>query len=237
MGAPVIGITTYREQARWGVWDEPADVLHAAYADIVAACGGAPVLLPPAAPEYAATVLGRVDGLVVAGGADVDPAAYGQSPHPSAGGWRPERDAWELALIDAAREREVPLLGVCRGMQLLAVAVEGTLEQHLPDVVGHEEHSPGGPAFGHVAVEVAPGSRTAALVGGSLTVTCHHHQSVRSHPGLEAVARAGDGTVEAVEAPGDWFCVGVQWHPETAADVGLVAGLVAAAAAHRDAVV
>ena len=88
-----------------------------------------------------------------------------------------------------------------------------------------------------MAVEVAPGSRTAALVGGSLTVTCHHHQSVRSHPGLEAVARAGDGTVEAVEAPGDWFCVGVQWHPETTADVGLVAGLVAAAAARRDAVV
>ncbi|GAA1479415.1 gamma-glutamyl-gamma-aminobutyrate hydrolase family protein [Nocardioides aestuarii] len=237
MTTPVIGITTYREQARWGVWDERADVLHAAYADIVSACGGAPVLLPPAAPEHAATVLGRVDGLVVAGGADVDPAAYGQPAHPAASGWRPDRDAWELALVAAAREQGVPLLGVCRGMQLLAVAGHGSLQQHLPDVVGHDEHSPGGPDFGTVSVSVAPGSRTSALVGGSLDVTCHHHQSVVTHPGLEAVAWAEDGTVEAVEAPGDWFCVGVQWHPETTADVGLVAGLVTAAAAHRDAMV
>jgi putative glutamine amidotransferase len=233
VGTPVIGITTYREQARWGVWDVRADVLHAAYADIVAACGGAPVLLPPAAPQHAAAVIGRVDGLVVSGGADVDPAAYARQPHPAAGGWRPDRDAWELALIEAARTRALPLLGVCRGMQLLAVAVGGALEQHLPDVVGHEHHSPGGPDFGDVPVRVSPGSRTGALVGDSLTVTCHHHQAVADHPGLEAVAWADDGTVEAVEAPGDWFCLGVQWHPETTADVGLVAGLVEAAAGFR----
>jgi putative glutamine amidotransferase len=187
------------------------------------------VLLPPADPAYAAAVLGRVDGLVVAGGADVDPASYAQQPHPAAGGWRPDRDAWELALVEAARELTVPVLGVCRGMQLLAVASGGVLEQHLPDVVGHEHHSPGGPDFGDVAVRVSPGSRTGSLVGEALTVTCHHHQAVTAHPGLEAVAWADDGTVEAVEAPGDWFCVGVQWHPETTADVGLVAGLVAAA--------
>lgn len=232
MTSPVIGITTYREQARWGVWDSRADVLHAAYADIVAACGAAPVLLPPSPPEHAATVLDRVDGLLVAGGADVDPATYDQQPHPATSGWRPDRDAWELALLAAAGDAGLPVLGVCRGMQLLAVAGGGALEQHLPDVVGHERHSPGGPDFGSLEVTVEPGSRTAGLVGETLTVTCHHHQAVARHPGLRAVAWAEDGTVEAVEAPGERFLVAVQWHPETTADVGLVAGLVAAAGDH-----
>jgi putative glutamine amidotransferase len=195
--------------------------------------GGVPVLLPPlAAADAAATVVARLDGLVVSGGADVDPARYGAVPHPRTSGWRPDRDDWELALLDAAEDAGLPVLGVCRGMQLLAVHAGGALDQHTPDLVGHDEHSPGGDAFGTTRVATVPGSRLAALVGDALAVSCHHHQSVRSAPGFRVVARAADGTLEAIEAPTDRFCVGVQWHPETAADVGLVTGLVEAARAH-----
>jgi putative glutamine amidotransferase len=231
--APVIGLTTYREQARWGVWDQRADLLPAAYAGAVESVGGVPLLLPPvAAPGAADAVVARLDGLVISGGADVDPERYGARPHPRTVGWRPDRDAWELALLDAADRVGLPVLGVCRGMQLMAVHAGGELDQHTPDLVGHEQHSPGGDAFGTVDVATEPGSRLATLVGPSLTVSCHHHQSVRSAPGFRPVARAADGTLEAIEAPDDRFRVAVQWHPETAADVGLVAGLVAAARAY-----
>jgi len=226
---PVIGITTYREQARWGVWDVDADVLHAAYADAVQAAGAAAVLLPPQDPGCAPAVLDRVDGLVVAGGADVDPARYGAEPHERTRGIRPDRDAWELALLETAAERDLPTLMVCRGMQLEAARVGGTLEQHTPDVVGHEGHSPGADQYGDVAVATVPGTTVAGLIGAGRVVRCHHHQSVRSHPGLLAAARAEDGIVEALEHPGRRFWVGVQWHPETQADVGLFRGLVAAA--------
>nr|WP_160875841.1 gamma-glutamyl-gamma-aminobutyrate hydrolase family protein [Nocardioides flavescens] len=226
----MIGLTTYREQAAWGVWDQRADLLPAQYAEAVVACGGVPVLLPPQPAEGAAAVVARLDGLVVSGGADVDPGRYGATPHPRTAGWRADRDAWETALLDAAEAAGLPVLGVCRGMQLMAVRSGGTLDQHTPDLVGHDDHSPGGDAFGTVAVRTEPGSRLAGLVGEAVTVNCHHHQSVATHPGFRAVARAADGTLEAMEAEGDRFCVAVQWHPETAADVGLLAGLVAAAA-------
>jgi putative glutamine amidotransferase len=226
---PVIGITTYREQARWGVWDVPADVLHAAYARAVEAAGAAVVLLPPGDPVHAGAVLDRVDGLVVAGGADVDPARYDADPHPRTAGTRPDRDAWELALLDAAADRDLPTLMVCRGMQLEAARVGGDLDQHTPDVVGHEEHSPGADQYGDVAVSTVPGTTVAGLIGPARTVRCHHHQSVRSHPGLVAAAVAEDGTVEALEHPDRRFWVAVQWHPETQEDVGLFRGLVAAA--------
>ncbi|GAB6985495.1 gamma-glutamyl-gamma-aminobutyrate hydrolase family protein [Nocardioides pyridinolyticus] len=233
MTAPLIGLTTYREDAAWGVWQRRADLLPTQYAAAVEATGGVPVLLPPVAQAGAAdAVVARLDGLVVSGGADVEPERYGEQPHPRTVGWRADRDAWESALLDAAEAVGLPVLGVCRGMQVMAVRAGGTLDQHVPDVVGHEQHSPGGDAFGAVAVTTTPGTRLAALVGTDLSVNCHHHQSVRTHPGFEAVARAADGTLEAMEAPGDRFCVGVQWHPETAADVGLLAGLVRAAAAH-----
>ncbi|MXG88778.1 gamma-glutamyl-gamma-aminobutyrate hydrolase family protein [Nocardioides flavescens] len=228
--SPLIGLTTYREQAAWGVWDQRADLLPAQYAEAVVACGGVPVLLPPQPAEGAAAVVARLDGLVVSGGADVDPGRYGATPHPRTAGWRADRDAWETALLDAAEAAGLPVLGVCRGMQLMAVRSGGTLDQHTPDLVGHDDHSPGGDAFGTVAVRTEPGSRLAGLVGEAVTVNCHHHQSVATHPGFRAVARAADGTLEAMEAEGDRFCVAVQWHPETAADVGLLAGLVAAAA-------
>jgi putative glutamine amidotransferase len=214
---PVIGVTTYREQARWGVWDVVADVLHAAYAAAVESAGAAVVLLPPGAPDHARAVLGRVDGLVVAGGADVDPAQYDAEPHPRTAGTRPDRDAWELALLEEAAARDLPTLMVCRGMQLEAARLGGTLDQHTPDVVGD------------IAVTTVPGTTVAGLIGPGRTVRCHHHQSVRSHPGLIPAALAADGTVEALEHPDRRFWVAVQWHPETQADVGLFRGLVAAA--------
>ncbi len=236
MGVPVIGLTTYREQAAWGVWQQPADLLPTQYAEAVEATGGVPLLLPPVGQVGAAeAVVARLDGLVISGGADVDPARYDAEAHPRTAGWRPDRDAWEVALLDAAEAVGLPVLGVCRGMQVMAVHAGGELDQHTPDLVGHERHSPGGDVYGDVVVATEPGSRVAHLVGTELAVACHHHQSVRSHPGFVVAARAADGTLEAMEVPGDRFCVAVQWHPETADDVGLLAGLVRAAAAYASA--
>ena len=226
---PLIGLSTYREQARWGVWDQPADLLATTYADSVQRAGGVPVLLPPVDPASATYAVGRLDGLVVTGGADVDPGRYGAEPHPLTVTWRTDRDAWELALLEAADSRGVPVLGICRGMQVMAVHSGGTLDQHLPETVGHQTHSPSGPEFGDVDVETCPGTRLRVLVGDRSSVGCHHHQSVREHPGFIVAARAEDGTVEAMEAPGERFRVAVQWHPETRADAGLFAGLMAAA--------
>jgi len=230
---PLIGLSTYREQARWGVWDQPADLLPTTYADAVARAGGVPLLLPPVDPTDAPEVVARLDGLLVTGGADVDPGRYGAPPHPRTVSWRSDRDAWELALLGAADGRGLPVLGICRGMQVMAVQRGGTLDQHLPDSVGHETHSPGGEEFGNVEVDTCPGTRLRMLVGDRSNVGCHHHQSVRDHPGFTAAAYAEDGTLEAIEAPGDRFLLGVQWHPETRADAGLFAGLVAAAVARR----
>jgi putative glutamine amidotransferase len=230
---PVIGLSTYREQARWGVWDQPADLLPALYADAVRRAGGVPVLLPPQDPVSARPVVDRLDGLVVTGGADVDPARYDDEPHPATVSWRTDRDAWELALLDAAEAVSLPVLGICRGMQVMAVQHGGRLDQHLPDKVGHEVHSPGGDEFGNVVVTTHEGTRVRGLVGERADVGCHHHQAVCEHPGFVAAAHAEDGTVEAIELPGDRFAVAVQWHPETRADAGLFAGLVAAAAGRR----
>ena len=228
---PLIGLSTYREQARWGVWDQSADLLPTSYAESVERAGGVPVLLPPTAPYDVAAraVAARVDGLVIAGGADVAPSEYGEPAHPFAGDPRPDRDQWELALLRAADEVGLPTLGVCRGMQVMAVGAGGVLEQHLPDLVGHDHHSPGADAFGDVAVRVAEESLLRDLVrADELGVHCHHHQSVRKHPGYTAVAWADDGTLEAMERPGARFCLGVQWHPEVAADAGLFQALVGA---------
>jgi putative glutamine amidotransferase len=235
---PVIGVSTYREPAQWGVWDTLADVLHAQYADAVLAAGGVPVLLPPAAgtltpttsASVARVVVSRIDALVVSGGADVDPDRYGAEPHRRTTGWREDRDAWETALIRAADEADLPTLGVCRGMQLMAVAAGGALHQHTPDLVGHDEHSPGGASFGRTGVSTAEGSRLRAAVGDRAEVGCHHHQTVDTHPGFDPVAWAVDGSLEAMERPGPRFCLAVQWHPEIGTDHTLFAALVAAAA-------
>lgn len=225
---PLIGISTYREQARFGGWDTAADLLHATYARSVEAAGGTVVLLPPQ-HLGAADVVGRIDGLIIAGGADVDPQRYGAAPHPQTRSWRHDRDAWEWGLLDAAEAAATPVLGICRGMQLMAVRAGGRLEQHLPDVVGHSEHAPAPGAFGWTPIRTEPASQVQRLVGDEVQVNCHHHQAVAEHPGFAATAWSADGTVEAIEDPTRPFWLAVQWHPEYGDDYGLFRGLVAAA--------
>jgi putative glutamine amidotransferase len=211
---PVIGITTYLEPSRFGLWDTPAAVLPRGYLDGVVAAGGIPVLLPPVG-EMGANVLSRVDGLLVAGGADVEPVHYGAARHAATGPERADRDLTEHTLIEAALANGVPVLGVCRGMQLLNIVLGGTLHQHVPDVFGNTDHLPKPGTFGRVSVKTAPGSRLAAIVGSEMDVHCHHHQSVDLlATGMVPVAWAGDGVVEAVELAGPDFVLGVQWHPE-----------------------
>ncbi len=174
----------------------------------------------------------RLDGLVLAGGEDLDPALYGARPHPRAGAPVPERDRWELALLDAALEQGVPVLGICRGMQLMNVHAGGTLCQHLPDEVGHDDHNPVVGAFVDHAVKPVPGTLTGDLLpGGAPAVATHHHQSVdRLGDGLVATAHAEDGTIEALEYADGRFALGVQWHPEAREDLRLAQALVRAAA-------
>jgi anthranilate synthase component 2/putative glutamine amidotransferase len=225
---PVVGITTYRETARWGVWNCPAVLVPADYVRQVSGAGGVPVLLPPIAGD--AEVLDRLDALVLAGGADVDPARYGADRSPRTGPAAGDRDEAELALLAAAVQRDLPVLAVCRGLQLLTVLRGGTLVQHLPDVVGTDVHVPSPGTYGDNAVRIAPGSRLAGLVGTEAAWACHHHQAVdRLGEGLTAVAWADDGTVEAAELDGARFVVGVQGHPEVGDDARLFTGLVAAA--------
>jgi putative glutamine amidotransferase len=229
---PVIGLSTYREQAAWTVWQMPADLLPAVYTRSVEAAGAIVVLLPPQ-NEGAAQIVSRLDGMIITGGADVDPERYGQRPDPRTVRVRRDRDAWEIALLDAADEAGVPTLGICRGMQLMAVRAGGTLEQHLPDVVGHDEHAPDSSSYGWTAIRTAKNSVVRRLVGDNLQVSCHHHQAVLRHPGFLVTARAADGTIEAMEDPERPFWLGVQWHPESGDDHGLFLGLVEAASAAR----
>lgn len=224
---PLIGITTYREQARWGFWDVPAVLLPAAYADAVAGAGGEPVLLPTGA--VSAEAAARLDGLILAGGADVDPARYDEDAGPHTTATRPERDASEIALLQAALDRDLPLLAICRGMQLLNVLLGGTLIQHLPDVPGAQAHQLGLGLYAEREVHVEPHSTVGAVLGPTVTVACHHHQALdRIASGVTACAWAEDGLVEAVEVPGRRFCLGVQWHPEASDDDRLFAALVRA---------
>jgi putative glutamine amidotransferase len=227
---PVIGITTYAETAQWGVWNCPAVLVPADYVHKVSAAGGVPVLLPPLAGDV--EVLDRLDALVVAGGADVDPARYGADRHPKTGGAREERDEWELALARAALDQDLPVLAVCRGLQVLNVALGGTLVQHLPDLVGSEVHSPAVGEHGRHDVRLEPGGRLAGIVGEQAVVATHHHQAVdRLGDGLVACGWAEDKVIEAVELPGRTWTFGVQWHPEAFDGDALFAAFVAAGAA------
>lgn len=233
MTRPVIGLSAYREQARWGVWDQSAVLVPATYVDHIAAAGGLPVVLPPST-SLDDQVVGLLDGLVLAGGADLNPERYGEQPHAQTTGWRDDRDSGELALLGRALERDVPVLGICRGLQIMTVHAGGRLEQHLPDVVGHEGHRPEPGVFGIHDVDLVPGSRVHAVLGDQVSVKSYHHQGV-ADPGVLSVAgNATDGSIEVVEVPGKRFAVGVLWHPEAGDDPRLFEALVAAASTARE---
>lgn len=212
---PVIGITAYREQTQWSYWNRDADVLPTAYADAVADAGGSPLLIP-SRPDAALDSLSRLDALVISGGPDVDSALYHQPRHPSAGEPRRNRDATEIAVLAAAVSAGKPLLGICRGAQLLNVWRGGTLDQHIHDDLEILNHGSDG-VFAPRQVRIKEGSWLSSALGESTTVSCHHHQAIRvlGH-GLRAVAWAEDGVVEAVEMEGRGMVQGVQWHPEEA---------------------
>ncbi|MEV0118024.1 gamma-glutamyl-gamma-aminobutyrate hydrolase family protein [Streptomyces sp. NPDC050844] len=225
---PLIGISTYLEsKARWRVWELDAALLPAGYPRLVQAAGGSAAMLPPDDPSYAAEVVARVDGVVIAGGPDVEPVRYGAEPEEHTGPPARERDAWELALIEAALASGTPLLGICRGMQLLNVALGGTLTQHME---GHVEAIG---VFGTHEVKPVPDTLYASIVPEASTdVPTYHHQAVaRLGRDLVVSAHADDGTVEAVELPGSAWALGVQWHPEMGEDLRVMRALVRAAGA------
>jgi putative glutamine amidotransferase len=229
----VLGLTTYLQQAQTGVWDVLASYLPAIYLEGVTLAGGIATLLPPQPVDeaIAARILDGLDGLILTGGRDVDPATYGQAPHPLTDEPARDRDTWELALLRGALARNLPVLGICRGAQVLNVALGGTLHQHLPDVVGHGWHQAGNAVFNTSAIQTVPGTRLAALIGASTDAQCYHHQAIDElGTGLLASAWDRDGVVEAVELPGAPFVLAVQWHPEERLDdLRLFAGVVDAA--------
>jgi putative glutamine amidotransferase len=228
---PIIGITTYVEPASWGVWhDVEATLIPHAYVEAVTLAGGRPVVLPPDGSD--ADVLSVLDGLVLAGGADLGPEFYGAPAEPLTD-TRPARDAGEMLLTRAALEADLPVLGVCRGMQLLVVAAGGRLHQHLPDVLGHEKHRPAPGVYGSQPARFAEGSRIAALMGDDVEINCYHHQGVADPGTLTVTGRAEDGLPEAVEDPARRFVLGVQWHPEVSRDERLFGALVRAADERR----
>jgi putative glutamine amidotransferase len=225
--APVVGITSYVEQARWGVWDVPACVLPFRYVERVEAAGARAVVLPPTAAGDAG-VVARLDGLVLAGGADLDPGLYGEQPHPETTGLRPERDAAEVPLLRAALDADLPVLGICRGMQLMAVVAGGSLVQHLPDKVGNDRHRPAPGVYGLHDVRLAPDSRVGRILGERVSVPSYHHQGVASAGSLTVTGWADDETPEVVEDQSRRFAIGVLWHPEAGDDLRLFEALVAA---------
>jgi putative glutamine amidotransferase len=211
------------------------------YLEAVEAAGGMPVILAPLPARRLAAIVDRLDGICLAGGPDIEPACYGAAAHPELGPTAPEVDLFELGLVRAARRRGLPVLAICRGMQVLNVAHGGTLIQHLPDLgdqVGHRQTAPASQPT-H-AVAITADTRLAKIAGAErIDVNSFHHQAIdRLGTGLEPVACADDGVLEAIEAPGDPFTLGVQWHAECLTDrpehACLFTSLVSAAAAHAD---
>jgi len=231
---PLVGITTYVEEARWSHWVAPAALIPFSYVRAVERAGGRALLVPPDDDGVEET-LDALDGLVLSGGNDVDPTAYGAEPHAATGGVRPERDRAELALLEGALARDMPVLAVCRGSQILNVARGGDLVQHLPEVVGDEKHRETPGVFSAHGVRVDPESRLGGLVGERAPVQSHHHQGFgRVGGGLRETAWADDGTLEAVEDPSKRFALGVLWHPEEGEDAALFEALVDEARAYRE---
>jgi len=230
---PVIGITSYAQDARWGVWHVPAALVPLAYVDAVESAGGRALLVPPSEADIEAT-LDVLDAVIFSGGADVDPTHYGAEAHPETDEPQARRDAAELALLKAALERDMPVLAICRGFQLLNVARGGDLVQHLPEEVGHDDHKQVPGEFALHPVEIKEGTRLSAIVDGASHVTSHHHQAIgRLGDGLVETAWADDGTLEGLEDPERRFVLGVQWHPEASEDYELFEALVAEAREYR----
>jgi gamma-glutamyl-gamma-aminobutyrate hydrolase PuuD len=223
---PVVGVTTYVVTAKWSYWDREAALIPADYVQAVERAGGRPLLVPPSEDGIDET-LEALDALVFSGGSDLGPDLYGQEPHAQTAGVHEDRDRAELALLEAALERDMPVLAICRGSQVLNVARGGDLLQHLPDVVGDEKHRHTPGTFADHDVTIAPGTRLAALVGEHAPVKSHHHQGFRRvGDGLRVTAHAEDGTIEAVEATDRRFALGVLWHPEAGQDLKLFEALV-----------
>ncbi|HLI32901.1 MAG TPA: gamma-glutamyl-gamma-aminobutyrate hydrolase family protein [Solirubrobacteraceae bacterium] len=234
---PLIGICAAPERARWSVWDQEALLVPRSYVAAVARAGALSLLLAPdeRAADVPELLLALIDGLLLVGGADIDPASYGAQRHPQTAETCPQRDAFEIALSRAAIAQGVPLLGICRGMQLLNVALGGTLVQHVPELPGCGEHRRSLGSFseaGHL-VETAAGTLAERILGRSHCALSHHHQAVeRVGAGLIVSARSrGDQLIEAIELPGADFVLGVQWHPEADPASPVIAALVDAARA------
>jgi putative glutamine amidotransferase len=231
---PLIGITSYAEQIRWGVWTEDAALVPLSYVTAIEHAGGRPLVVPPAADGVEET-LDALDGVLFSGGTDLDPGLYGAEPHPETDPPRRQRDEAELRMLEAALDRDMPVLAVCRGSQLLNVARGGDLVQHLPDAVGHEQHRHTPGAFADHAVTVARDSRLGALLGEHAPVKSHHHQGYGEiGAGLREVAWAEDGLVEGLEDSEKRFAVGVLWHPEEGEDFALFKALVEEARRYRE---
>jgi gamma-glutamyl-gamma-aminobutyrate hydrolase PuuD len=230
---PLIGITTYITSARFGVWEEETALVPAAYVRAVQLAGGRPLLVPPSLDAIEETVDG-LDGLVFSGGSDLDPELYGQEPHPETNGIVPERDQAEIALLRAALERDMPVLAICRGSQVLNVALGGDLVQHLPEVIGDEKHKHTPGQFADHDVDVVADTVLHDVLGDHAPVKSHHHQGYgRLGEGLREAARAEDGTIEALEDPDRRFALGVLWHPEAGEDFALFDALVNEARDYR----
>jgi gamma-glutamyl-gamma-aminobutyrate hydrolase PuuD len=231
---PLIGITSYAEEIRWGVWTEEAVLIPLSYVRAVEHAGGRALVVPPSEDGLEET-LGALDGLILSGGGDLDPNLYGAEAHPATDTPRPTRDQAELELLQAALDRDMPVLAVCRGSQVLNVARGGDLVQHLPDELGHERHKHEPGQFSDHGVRLDPESRIGTLLGEHAPVKSHHHQGYRRlGEGLREAAWADDGTVEALEDPDKRFAIGVLWHPEEGEDFALFRALVDEARRYRE---
>lgn len=231
---PLIGLTSYAERARWAVWDGKAAVVGWVYVDAIHRAGGRTILIPPA-DHGNDRILDVLDGLVLAGGQDIDPGRYGAERDPTTEAPQHGRDTAELTLAAAAMDRGIPVLGICRGIQVMNVARGGDIIQHLPDRIGSTAHREVVGVFSEHDVQIEPDSRLHTILGDRAPALSHHHQATgRVGDGLRAVGWADDGTIEALETTGDGFAVGVQWHPEEGEDLALFTAVVEAARAFRD---
>ncbi len=247
---PLIGVSTYRQTTSWWSWERDAALVPGVYLDIVEAAGGQSLLIPPArvmaepgVAEGAShggvapfeRLVAALDGLVLIGGGDVGAVRYGQDPDPRNGGTSHQRDELELGILREALRRDLPVLAVCRGMQVLNVALGGDLVQQLSDLLGSKRHQPEPGAFGAVTVHTEEGSTVRRILGERGDVLCSHHQAIsRLGRDLVVTAMSDDGIIEAVELPGHRFVVGVQWHPEESGDQRLFADLVDMARTRSD---